>query len=546
MFDSYPQVPDLSQTNLLKEIDDACLKYSKKTAFSYLGQHYSFNEINQYANAMVRWLQSNTALVPGDRLAIQLPNTIHYPITAIAALRAGLVIVNTNPMYTARELSHQFKDSGAKAIIVLDKIAATVDATLAENDIETVIVVNAVSLMPQDIEPLSNAVVSVDFGQVLTQGQCLLENQAEILQKVNVDNKALALLQYTGGTTGVSKGAMLSQHNLLSNIYQVSARVDDVMIDGEETLVLPLPLYHIFAFTISYMYFVRGCCSVLIPNPSDIDQFVQLIQREKFTAFAGINTLLIGLCNHKEFSKLDFSALKFTITGGAATTTAAIESWHKLTGCKVSEGWGLSESSPALTLNPPSAPQYGCAGLAVIDTEIIIVNEQGNQQPQGQEGEVWARGPQIMLGYWQRPEATAETVTKDGWLRTGDIGYLQADGFLKLVDRKKDMIIVSGFNVYPNEIEDVLSSHHDVLEAAVIGVPSEKTGELIRAYVTVKSGSCTADILKKYCREHLTAYKNPREIIFTDALPKSPVGKILRRELRQQAVSELEYTSGEQ
>jgi len=281
MFDSYTQLPDLSQTNLLKEIDDACSKYSQKTAFSYLGQDYSFEEVDQSANAIAMWLQQNTALVPGDRIAIQLPNTIHYPIAAIAALRVGLVIVNTNPMYTSRELSHQFKDSGAKAIVVLDKIAATVDATLPENDIETVILVNALSLAEQKIKPLTNASVSVDFGQILAQGQALLKVHPGGLHKLNVDNKALALLQYTGGTTGVSKGAMLSQHNLLSNIYQVSARVDDVTINGEETLVLPLPLYHIFAFTISYMYFVRGCCSILIPNPSDMDQFVQLINNEK-------------------------------------------------------------------------------------------------------------------------------------------------------------------------------------------------------------------------------------------------------------------------
>lgn len=539
MFDSYTQLPDLSQTNLLKEIDDACSKYSQKTAFSYLGQDYSFEEIDQSANAIAMWLQKNTALVPGDRIAIQLPNTIHYPIASIAALRVGLVIVNTNPMYTSRELSHQFKDSGAKAIVVLDKIAATVDATLPENDIETVIVVNALSLAGQNIKPLTNASVTVDFGQILDQGQSLLKVNPDGLPKLNVDNTALALLQYTGGTTGISKGAMLSQHNLLSNIYQVSARVDDVTIDGEETLVLPLPLYHIFAFTISYMYFVRGCCSILIPNPSDMDQFVQLIKNEKFTAFAGINTLLIGLSNHDEFKSLDFSSLKFTITGGAATTMAAIESWYKVTGCKVSEGWGLSESSPAITLNPPSAPQYGCAGLPVIDTEIKIIDEQGNELPQGQEGEVCAKGPQIMLGYWQRPDATAETVTPDGWLKTGDIGYVRNDGFIKLVDRKKDMIIVSGFNVYPNEIEDVLSGHPGVLEVAVIGVPNDKTGESVRAYVTLKSKDCTTEILKAYCREHLTGYKNPREIIFTDALPKSPVGKILRRELRQQVQTEL-------
>ncbi len=533
MFDRDTHLPNLESTTLLDEINTACKKYAKNTAFNYLGKAYSFAEIDGYANSFSAWLQQHTSLQAGDRIAIQLPNVIHYPIAAIGAMRAGLVIVNTNPLYTARELSHQFKDSGAKAIVVLEGIANTVSKTLPESNIETVVLVNANTVLQHQAIPLDNAENVFSFGDVLVQGELLSP------MEVNIDNKALSLLQYTGGTTGVSKGAMLSQHNLLSNIYQVESRIDDVFKPGEEKMVLPLPLYHIFAFTISYMYFIRGCSSILIPNPSDLDQFVQLIENESFTSFAGINTLLIGLTNHEKFKTLNFSKLKFTITGGAATTLAAIKSWHEVTGCKVSEGWGLSESSPALTLNPPSAPQASCAGLPVLNTEIRIVDSKGNSVAQGQEGEVWARGPQIMLGYWQRPEATAQTVTPDGWLKTGDIGYLQADGFVKLVDRKKDMIIVSGFNVYPNEIEDVLSSHDHVLEAAVIGLPSEKTGESIRAYVTLKSASCTVETLKQYCREQLTGYKNPREIIFTQALPKSPVGKILRRELRQQALAEI-------
>ncbi len=533
MFDRDTHLPNLEQTTLVDEINTACKKYAKNPAFNYLGKAYSFAEIDLYASTFSAWLQQNTSLQPGDRIAIQLPNVIHYPIAAIAAMRAGLVIVNTNPLYTARELRHQFKDSGAKAIVVLESIASTVNKTLPESNIETVILVNANTLLKHQTISMNNAKEVISFGEILAQGEELSPALVEI------NNKALSLLQYTGGTTGVSKGAMLSQHNLLSNIYQVMSRIDTVFTPGEEKLVLPLPLYHIFAFTISYMYFTRGCCSILIPNPSNLDQFVQLIENENFTSFAGINTLLIGLTNHEKFKTLDFSKLKFTITGGAATTIAAIKSWHKVTGCKVSEGWGLSESSPALTLNPPSAPQASCAGLPVLGTEICIVDNKGDLVAQGKEGEVWARGPQIMLGYWQRPEATAQTVSQDGWLKTGDIGYLQADGFVKLVDRKKDMIIVSGFNVYPNEIEDVLSSHEHVLEAAVIGMPSDKTGESIRAYITLKSSSCTVETLKQYCREQLTGYKIPREIISTQALPKSPVGKILRRELRQKALAEM-------
>ncbi|MFT7009777.1 MAG: long-chain acyl-CoA synthetase [Colwellia sp.] len=539
LFDRDTQLPNLEQINLVDEINAACKKSAEKPAFNYLGIIYTFAEIDQHANAFTAWLQQNTSLQAGDRIAIQLPNVIHYPIAAIAAMRAGLVIVNTNPLYTARELSHQFKDSGVKAIVVIESIAITVNKTLPESNIETVILVKADTLQVHKTISLTHAKNTISFGDTLAEG-ALLSPVA-----VEVNNKSLSLLQYTGGTTGVSKGAMLSQHNLLSNIYQVMSRIDSAFSPEEETLVLPLPLYHIFAFTISYLYFIRGCCSILIPNPSNLDQFVQLIENENFTSFAGINTLLIGLTNHEKFKKLNFNKLKFTITGGAATTMAAINSWHKVTGCKVSEGWGLSETSPALTLNPPSAPQASCAGLPVINTEIQIVDNRGNTVEQGQEGEVWARGPQVMLGYWQRPEATAETITEGGWLKTGDIGYLQADGFVKLVDRKKDMIIVSGFNVYPNEIEDVLSSHEHVLEAAVIGIPSVKTGESVRAYVTLKSTSCTIESLKKYCREELTGYKNPKEFIFTQILPKSPVGKILRRELRQQALAEIKLNTKE-
>lgn len=539
MFDRDTHLPNLEQTNLVDEINAACKKYAKKSAFNYLGNDYTFEEIDLHANAFSAWLQQNTTLQAGDRIAIQLPNVIHYPIAAIAAMRAGLVIVNTNPLYTARELGHQFNDSGVKAIVVLESIVNTVNKVLLESNIETVILVNENTLQEHQTISVSNAKKTTSFGEALAQGKLLSPVAVEI------NNKALSLLQYTGGTTGVSKGAMLSQHNLLSNIHQVMSRIDDVFTPGEEKLVLPLPLYHIFAFTISYMYFIRGCCSILIPNPSNLDQFVQLIENENFTSFAGINTLLIGLTNHEKFKTLNFDNLKFTITGGAATTMTAIKSWHKVTGCKVSEGWGLSESSPALTLNPPSDPQAGCAGLPVLDTEIVIVDNKGNSVAQGQAGEVWARGPQIMLGYWQRPEATAQTVTQDGWLKTGDIGYLQADGFVKLVDRKKDMIIVSGFNVYPNEIEDVLSSHEQVLEAAVVGIPNNKTGESIRAYVTLKSTSCTVESLKQYCREQLTGYKNPKEIIFTQVLPKSPVGKILRRELRQHALAEIKRNTKE-
>ncbi len=545
MFDNYSQLPALQQVNLLTEINSACKKYHANIAFNYLNQNYSFAQIDEYSANFATWLQHSTSLKPGDRIAIQLPNIIHYPIATIAAIRAGLVIVNTNPMYTETELSHQFKDSGAKALIVLDKFTEKALNIIDETAIETVIYINPNTLFDEKKQSLTAALYPTTNKKIkiLPFSEVIKHDDALIYKEPTLSHDTLALLQYTGGTTGVAKGAMLSHGNIIANIYQVIARVSEQCQLEKETLVLPLPLYHIFAFTISTMYFLRGNCSLLIPNPSDLDQFVSLIKDHKFTGFAGINTLLIGLSHHQGFKMLDFSALKFTITGGAATTVAAIDAWFKTTHCMVSEGWGLSESSPALTLNPPSAPQKSCAGLPVINTELIIVDNDGNKVKQGIEGEVWARGPQIMQGYWQRPEASKATVTAEGWLKTGDIGYLQKDGFLKLVDRKKDMIIVSGFNVYPNEIEAVLSNHDKVLEAAVIGMPNEKTGESVRAYIMLKSNvaatSTLIDAIKAFCRKHLTAYKNPKEIIITTQLPKSNVGKILRRELRQQALSSI-------
>lgn len=544
MFDNYSQLPALSQQNLLTEINRACKKYRANSAFNYLNQNYSFSQIDDYSANFATWLQHHTSLKPGDRIAIQLPNIIHYPIATIAAIRAGLVIVNTNPMYTETELSHQFKDGGAKALIVLDKFIEKSLNIVDETAIETIIFVNPCTLLSDEKQSAANELYQTTNKTVniLPFSDVIQHEAALVYEEPILSNDTLALLQYTGGTTGVAKGAMLSHGNIVANIYQVIARVNEQCRLEKDTLVLPLPLYHIFAFTISTMYFLRGNCSILIPNPSDLDQFVDLIKEHKFTGFAGINTLLIGLSHHQGFKALDFSALKFTITGGAATTVAAIDAWFETTHCMVSEGWGLSESSPALTLNPPSAPQKSCVGLPVIETELIIVDNAGNKVAQGEEGEVWARGPQIMQGYWQHPEASAATVTADGWLKTGDIGYLQKDGFLKLVDRKKDMIIVSGFNVYPNEIEAVLSNHDSILEAAVIGVPHEKTGESVRAYIILKpkkeATPALLEAIKIFCRKHLTAYKNPKEIIFTNQLPKSNVGKILRRELRQQALTE--------
>jgi long-chain acyl-CoA synthetase len=492
----------------------------------------SFSEVDRHARAFAAWLQHNTDLKPGERIAIQLPNILAYPVAAYGAIYAGLVLVNTNPLYTRPEMQHQFSDSGARALVVLNDIVPAAEAILSETDIETVI---AAGPLFTD-EPGEAPGGAIDLGRVLSEGATLTLRE-DGKQRRTED---LAALQYTGGTTGLAKGAMLSHANITANVDQVYDHFGPVIREGEEIFVAPLPLYHIYAFTVNMlMFFNFGGLNVLIPNPRDLDQFVQQISPYRFTGFAGLNTLFVGLCHHPEFPKLDFSALRLTVSGGTATTMAAAEAWEKTTGCRISEGWGLSETSPVLTINPPDAQQLGTIGIPLKDTEIIAVREDGQTAAVDEPGELWARGPQVMKGYWNRPEATDEVLTPDGWFKTGDIGLIQTDGYIRIVDRKKDMILVGGFNVFPNEVENVLTQHPKVLECAVVGVPDERSGEIVRAYV-VPAEPDFADTaeLERHCRESLTGYKVPKQILFREALPKSAVGKVLRKDLRAEAQAE--------
>ncbi|GLX86128.1 long-chain-fatty-acid--CoA ligase [Thalassotalea loyana] len=513
---------ELQHHSLADFIEATLAKFAEKPAFSCLGQTLSFAEIEQKSRALACFLQEHPAINAGDRIAIQLPNLIQYPIAAYGALRAGLVLVNTNPLYTPREMQHQFKDSGAKVLVILEDLLPKFDAIKSETEVELVITTKAPDLLMPDAKDAPQGCTSLNA--ILTD-----YHSQTLLKRPTVSGDDNCVLQYTGGTTGVSKGACLSHHNVIANAVQVFERLDDKCIEGEETFVCPLPLYHIYAFTVNMvMFFSRGSLNVLIPNPRDLDAFVNQIKPFQFTGFSGINTLFVGLCHHPAFKTLDFSKLKLTISGGTALTSSAVDIWKQVTSCSITEGYGLSETSPVLCFNTPDHEVLGSVGKPLVGTEIELWNDKDEV---AEEGQIVARGPQVMSGYWNMPDETAK-VMKDGFFKTGDVGIRLDSGEIKIVDRLKDMIIVSGFNVYPNEVEDVLTKHNSILEAAVIGEPDDKTGEKVAAYITIEA-SVTAEEVIEHCRAHLTAYKVPKKVVVLDELPKSTVGKILRRELRK-------------
>jgi len=518
---------ELNHLHLVELLEQAMKEHGEKPAYSCLGQQVTFSDIDRQSAAFAAYLQNHTALKPGDRIAIQLPNLIQFPIVAFGALRAGMVLVNTNPLYTAREMQHQFKDSGAKAIVILADMLPKLAAIIQQTDIGRVIATNAADLlMPQPIPDSELDAIALLDALSMGAGEAFQPSLA-------TSADSMAAIQYTGGTTGLSKGAVLTHHNLLSNVEQVCSRLGQVCDEGKETFITPLPLYHIYAFLLNLWVFSKGNANVLIPNPRDLDGFVSTLKQVKATGFCGINTLFVGLCHHPDIQQVDFSQLKLTISGGAALTTSASEQWQNTTGCQISEGYGLSETSPVVTLNPPGRQQVGSIGLPVLDTLVEIWDDQDKPLANGETGELVVKGPQVMQGYWQQEEETAKVLTKDGWFKTGDVAIKQDDGFFRIVDRKKDMILVSGFNVYPNEVENVLSSHGEIVESAVIGEPCDSTGELVHAYLVKEAGSGISeqDILD-YCKEELTPYKVPKKISFLAELPKSTVGKVLRRELR--------------
>ena len=532
-------------SNLLEVFESACKRYAQRPAFSNMGQVLTYQQLAEKSAAFASFLQHHTDLQPGDRLAIQLPNVLQYPIVLFGALQAGLVVVNTNPLYTEREMTHQFHDSGAKALVVLENFADKVEKVLPNTSLEHIIVCRLGDELPRVKRYLVNAVVKyvkkmvpshnlkqyVGFRDALKRGKSKPAKPLAVAPRWD----DLAILQYTGGTTGVAKGAMLSHGNLISNMVQTNALLSEFKA-GHEAIIAPLPMYHIFCFTVSCMAILElGCHSILITNPRDIPGFIKILRKSEFTAFAGLNTLFVALMKDPDFNKVDWSKLKLTISGGMALQKAIAVQWQDMTGCTICEGYGMTETSPVISVNPPGAVQIGTIGLPVLKTEIQIVNDNGEVQQTYSPGEIWVRGPQVMSGYWQRAEATEETITSDGWLKTGDIGFVANDGFVKIVDRKKDMILVSGFNVYPNEIEDVIASHPQVLECAVVGVVCEHSGEKIKLFVVKKDPALTEAQVRDYAKSQLTGYKVPKLIEFRDDLPKTNVGKILRRQLRDEA-----------
>ncbi|WP_251979044.1 AMP-binding protein [Salinicola avicenniae] len=524
-------------------IADACRRFADKPAFSCMGQVLRYRDIDRLSNQFAAWLQRETDLEPGDRIAIQLPNVLQFPVAVFGALKAGLVIVNTNPLYTEREMRHQFRDAGAKAVVVLSNMAQKVEKVLDQTEIRHIVVTDMGDLHGWPKRPLINAVVrhvkklvpAYSLPSATGLRQALAAGRDHKPRIVESDSEAVAVLQYTGGTTGVAKGAMLTHRNLIANMLQTQQLLGDTLTEGEETIIAPLPCYHIYTFTVNCLFaMTTGQHNVLIPNPRDIGGFVKTLSRTPFTVFVGLNTLFNALCQRDDFKALDFSRLKLTISGGMALTQVVAERWQTTTGCGIVEGYGLTETSPIALVNPPAAPQIGTIGKPVPGTAIRVVDEDGQTLERGERGELCVKGPQVMKGYWNRPEDTAATLDEEGWLRTGDMAMVQDDGYVKIVDRKKDMILVSGFNVYPNEIEEVVSTHPDVIEAAAIGVPDGESGEAIKLFVVARDESLDPQALRQWCKQSLTGYKVPRFIELRDELPKSNVGKVLRRELRDE------------
>ena len=547
---SYPEgVPadvDPDQySSLVALLEESFARFADRTAYSYMGKNISYRQTDEDSLALTAYLQS-LGLTKGDRVAIMMPNVPQYPITVAAVLRAGFVVVNVNPLYTARELEHQLRDSGAKAIVIIENFAATLEKCIASTPVQHVLLasmgdrlgrfkgalVNHVVRNIKKLVPAFRLPQAVRFNEAVARGRGLT------VARPVIGPEDIALLQYTGGTTGVSKGAVLLHRNVLANVLQSEAWNEPVMKRipaGEQpTSVCALPLYHIFAFTVNMMLAMRtGGKTILIPNPRDLPAVIKELSRHTFHSFPAVNTLFNGLANHPDFGQVNWSNLKVSVGGGMAVTGSVARLWLEKTGCPICEGYGLSETSPSASCNPVTATEFnGTIGVPIPGTWMKIVDDDGLDVPQGQTGEIAIKGPQVMAGYWQRPDETAKVMTADGYFKSGDVGFMDERGFFKIVDRKKDMILVSGFNVYPNEVEEVASACPGVLECAAIGVPDEKTGEAVKLVVVRRDPTLTPEQIQEFCRDKLTAYKVPRSVEFRNELPKTPVGKILRRELR--------------
>lgn len=522
-------------------------KFRNNPAFYNMGTTLSYEEIDELSKKFASYLQNDLQLQKGDRVALMMPNILQYPIALFGILRAGLVAVNVNPLYTPRELEHQLKDSGAKAIVIFANSASVLEKVLAATPVKTVILTEIGDMLkfPKNyivnfvIKNVKKMVPAYNLPNAISFKSCLAKGDASKFKKADVKLEDIAFLQYTGGTTGVAKGAVLTHKNIVSNMIQARAWIKNLITDGKEIIITPLPLYHIFSLTANCFIFNSvGALNVLITNPRDIPGFVKELKKWKFTAITGVNTLFNGLLNNEEFKKLDFSHLKVSLGGGMAVQKAVAEKWKQVTGRPLIEAYGLTETSPAACINPMTLKDYnGYIGVPLSSTEVEIKDDNGQSMPVGEIGEICIRGPQVMQGYWNRPEETAKVMTNDGFFKTGDLGFMTEQGYVKIVDRKKDMILVSGFNVYPNELEDVICQHPKVLECAAIGIPDEKSGEVVKVFIVKRDESLTQDEVMKFCKEHLTSYKIPKSIEFRKELPKSNVGKILRKDLRAEVLA---------
>ncbi len=520
-------------------LDQSLEKYANRIAFTSFGKHIKYKQLDKMSKSFGAYLVSR-GLKAGDRIALMMPNILQYPIALIGALRAGLVVVNTNPLYTPREMEHQFTDSGVKAIVIADNFAANLQKIIDQTDINVVITTTIGELiglkgkLVDTVLKLKKKRPSYHLTNCVRFSDAIKSSTKFTIPEFDDYPDRVIIHQYTGGTTGVSKGAMLTNKNLIANMLQIQALLKPaIQTEDAQNVLCPLPLYHIFAFTVNCLAMVgEGHRNILVVNPRDINSLVKEFQKYPIHITTGVNTLFNAMLNNDGFKKVDHSNLKISLGGGAAVQVHIAKQWQELTGCQITEGYGLTESSPVASVNPINNARLGTIGLPVSSTDMRIVDDNDNEVPVGERGEIQIRGPQVMKGYYNQPEATNE-VLKDGWLSTGDIGIMEPDGFFRVVDRKKDMILVSGFNVFPNEIEDVVGRHEKVLEAAAIGIPSEKSGECVKIFVVKKDSSLKKDELIQYCRENMTAYKVPKEVEFVKELPKSNIGKILRRKLRK-------------
>lgn len=518
-------------------------KHGDRPGFKCFSRQMTYGEIDDLSDRFAAYIQQKTGLKPGDRIAIQLPNLLQFPVVLYGALKAGLIVVNTNPLYTAREMQHQFEDSGVRAIVILDNFCDKLQSIVEKTTIEYAFVTSIGDLQPPLVRLAMNFAVryikkmvpAYQLPDAIPLRKTLDTISTQPDSHISGKGNDTALILYTGGTTGYAKGVRLSHRNLIANLMQLRSRSRGIIADKNEIIMAPLPLYHSYAFLFHCLYMPQaGNLNILVPNPRDLSSVIKTLNENRVTGFVGINTLYLALLQNDAIRKVDFDALHFCGAGGMPLTLSVAEEWEKLVGCKVYEGYGLTECSPVVSVNSESKFRVGTVGMPLVDTEIQVVDDEGKVLPAGEKGELWIRGPQVMQGYWNRDSDTAEVLTEDGWFKSGDYVQVDQDGYIKIVDRKKDIILVSGFNVVPGEIEEFVNSHPDVLESAAIGVPDSQSGETVVLYVITRTGkSLTAKDVREFCRQGLTAYKLPSEVKFVRELPKSNVGKILRRELRE-------------